>query len=306
MTRFSSIDLSKLPAPDVITVPEFDALLAEAEAAVIAAMPEAATTITLESEPARKVLRVCTYLRALDRAEFNDNARACMLPTATGTNLDNLAAFWGVARLVVQVGDDTVDPPIAEILESDEALRARTQLSLEGHTTAGSRGAYTFWALSASGLVRDVKVQGDGEDGLDPGEVRVTVLSFEADGTASPALLSTVEAALNGEEVRPLCDRVIVQPATIVPYTIEAELTLLDGPDEASVLALAEARIADFTAAQNGLGRDVTRSGIFAALHVEGAVQNVTLAAPAADLVIGKTQAALCTAVTLTVGGRDV
>ena len=55
---------------------------------------------------------------------------------------------------------------------------------------------------------------------------------------------------------------------------------------------------------QHRIGRDVTRSGIFAALHRPG-VHNVDLTAPAADIVIDNVTAALCTAVTLTDGGVD-
>ncbi|MGZ9909893.1 baseplate assembly protein, partial [Escherichia coli] len=52
------------------------------------------------------------------------------------------------------------------------------------------------------------------------------------------------------------------------------------------------------------LGRDIRRSAIFAALHVEG-VQRVELASPLADVVLNKTQAASCTEWSVTNGGTD-
>jgi phage-related baseplate assembly protein len=50
------------------------------------------------------------------------------------------------------------------------------------------------------------------------------------------------------------------------------------------------------------LGRDITLSGIYHALHQDG-VQNVTLTQPTADIVADWGQAARCTAITLTNGG---
>ena len=301
MSGFDVINLAKLPAPAVIQTPSFEELLAEMKARAIEEMPELEAYLDLESEPATKLLEVCAYFRVLDRAEFNDGARANMLALATGTDLENLAAFWGVERLTVQVGDDTIDPAIPEILESDAALRSRTQLSLEGHTTAGSRGAYTFHALSADGTVKDVDVASP-----TPGEVAVTVLGHDGDGAPGAALLQTVTDALNHEDVRPLTDLVTVAGATILDYSIEAELTLYNGPDAALVLAAAEAAITAYVTDHHQLGHDIKLSGIYAALHQPG-VQGVDLIAPIADIAVASTEAAHCAAAPIiTVGGRDV
>ncbi|MEX0319448.1 MAG: baseplate J/gp47 family protein [Ruegeria sp.] len=302
MSGFSAIDLSKLQASEVIQTVEYVALLAEMKAEAVRLMPELDPFLSLESEPASKILRVCAYFRMLDRLEFNDNAKALMLAKATGGSLDQLAAFWGVERLTVQAADDTVSPPIPEIRESDEAFRQRTQLSLEGHTTAGPRGSYIFWALSASGEVKDVSVERPV-----PGQVVVTVLSHADDGTPSSGLLNTVETALNDEDIRPLCDTVVVQAVTVVPYEVEAVLTLYEGPGEAEVLAAAEAALEAYIEAHHRIGHDITLSGLFAALHQPG-VQNVQISKPVADVVIGSAEAAFCMAdsIAVTVGGRDV
>ncbi|ECB5046041.1 baseplate assembly protein, partial [Salmonella enterica subsp. enterica serovar Teshie] len=55
---------------------------------------------------------------------------------------------------------------------------------------------------------------------------------------------------------------------------------------------------------QTRLGRDIRRSAIYAALHVEG-VQRVELASPLEDVVLDKTQAASCTEWSITNGGTD-
>jgi len=74
--------------------------------------------------------------------------------------------------------------------------------------------------------------------------------------------------------------------------------------DSQVVLAEARSRLDRYIAESHRLGRDVTRSGLFAALHAEG-VQRVEISSPAADVVVDRTQATYCTAVTLTHGGND-
>ncbi|WP_039017337.1 baseplate assembly protein [Halocynthiibacter namhaensis] len=299
MSRFSQVDLSKLPAPDIIKPAAYEVLLADMKLEAIQAMPELAPFLALESEPVSKLLRVCAWFRFLDRLEFNDDARGCMLALATGPNLDGLAAFWGVERLIIQAGDDQVDPPIPEILEDDAALRARTQLSLEGHTSAGTIGAYIFHAISADGAVKDAAVSRPA-----PGEVEVAVLAHGGDGTPSAALLALVVDVL--DETRPLCDLVTVKAASITLYSIEAVLTLMPGADSAQILAAAQAEVAEFIAVHHNLGHDITRAGLTAALFRPG-VQNIDLIVPAVDLVIAPDEAAFCGAAPiLTVGGFNV
>lgn len=297
MTRFAKIDLSKLPAPAVIETPDFATLLAEMKARAVELMPALADVLELESEPATQVLRVCAYFRMLDRLEFNDGVRATQLAHATGTDLDHLAAFWGVARLTIQEADAEAVPPVPEVLESDEDLRLRTQLSLEAHTSAGSVGAYLFHALSAHADVKDASVVSP-----TPGDVIVSVLSRQGDGTPAQAVLDAVTAALTPEDVRPLTDFPVVEAPEIVTFTVEAELTLYAGPDPAAVEAAVDAALAAYLDQHHALGRDITRAGLFAALMQPG-VQNVALTQPAADIVIGPGQAAWCTADAISIGG---
>ena len=140
-----------------------------------------------------------------------------------------------------------------------------------------------------------------------PGEVVVTVLSHDGDGTPSNTLLNTVNAALNDEDVRPLTDHVTVQAATIIPYQVEASLILYDGPDASAVEAAAEVALASYIETHHRLGHDITLSGLHAALHQPG-VQNVLIAQPAADIIVGPAEAAFCAAdaLAVSVGGRDV
>lgn len=299
MSGYSAIDLSLLPVPDVVETLDYEVILAAMKADLAARAPEVAAVLALESEPLVKLLEVCAYREVLIRARVNDAAQAVTLARATGTDLDNLAALFGVARLVINPGDPLAVPPVAPTLESDADLRRRAQLALEGFSTAGPEGAYVFHALSADGDVLDVSATSPSA-----GDVLVTVLSRTGSGTAPAPLLATVQAALNADDVRPLCDNVVVQSAAIVSYAITATLYFYPGPDSAVVMAAAQAAATAYAAAQHRIGRDVTISGLHAALHQPG-VQRVVLTSPSAALTIGSAQASWCTAITLINGGVD-
>lgn len=300
MSTENIIDMSALPAPDVVETLSFDALLAQYKARLLEIYPAAAAVIGLESDPIVKLLEAAAYRETVLRARVNDAAAACMLAYATGADLDNIAALFGVTRLVVDPGDPEALPPVPATYESDARLRLRTQMSLEGTTVAGSVGAYTFHAITASGRVADVAI-----DSPTPGTVRVTVLSIDNEGIADAELLGLVGDYLTEEERRPLTDTVVVQAATLVDYSVMATLHLYPGPSAATVLAAARAALDVYIAAAVKLGHDISRSGIFAALHQPG-VRTVTLDVPAVDVVIAPTQAGRCTAITLTEGARDV
>lgn len=69
-------------------------------------------------------------------------------------------------------------------------------------------------------------------------------------------------------------------------------------------MSAATAALAAYLDSVRKIGHDITRSGIFAALHQPG-VQRVQLTAPAADITINTLSAGYCTAITLTDGGTD-
>jgi len=318
MSEFSQIDLAQLAAPDIVEPLNFEAILA----AMLADLQARDSTFTalVESDPAYKILEVAAYRELIIRQRVNDAARGVMLATATGVNLDHLAANFNVERLLITPADDDAIPPIPAVYESDAAFRARVQLAFEGLSTAGPSGSYIFHGLSADGDVKDIAVDAvefhmDGDTIVidhdaalaspEPGRVAVTVLSRSGDGTADAGLLALVDAAVNNESVRPLTDRVTVRSAVIVNYAVTATLYFYDGPSSAAVMAAAETALDVYIDAQKRIGYDITRSGIFAALHQPG-VQNVTLASPAADVVIDTHEAGYCTAVTLTDGGLGV
>lgn len=299
-----TIDLSQLPPPVVVEPLDFETLFNERKEAFIALYPEdeqdvIRRTLSLESEPITMLLEENCYRELLLRQRVNEAARAVMVAYSVGSDLDQLAANFNVERLTITPEDDSVVPPVPAVMESDADLRVRTPQAFEGLSVAGPTAAYEFFGLSADGRVADVSAVSP-----TPACVTISVLSREGDGTASQELIDIVASALNGEEVRPVADRVTVQAAEIVPYEIDATLYIYPGPESEPIRQASEQKLQTYIADQRRLGRDIRLSAIYAALHVEG-VQRVELAQPLADMVLNDSQASNCTGYTITVGGYD-
>ena len=333
---FTAVDLSKLPAPQAVEQLDYEAILADMSQDFQQRMNALGKTFTalLESDPAFKNMEVAAYRETLVRQRANEEVMAVMLAYAQGGDLDQIGANFGVERLVMVPADPEAIPPVDAVMEADDDFRRRIQLSFEGFSTAGTVGSYIFHALGADADVLDVGVDSPEFDryapqeevqvpegfpenlvmlvstydaGLEkpmPGDVVISVLSRSGNGVPAPELLDAVENTLSDETVRPLTDHVIVQGTEVVEYTVSAKLTVYSGPDAGVVLRTAQNALDAYTEKMHRIGLDVTRSGLYAALHQEG-VQNVDLVLPAEDIVIGKRQASYCTGTDITIAGVD-
>jgi phage-related baseplate assembly protein len=298
---YTAVDLSTLAPPQIIEELDFDTIFADMLADLIARSAASDNTFTalVESDPAYKILQVAAYREVLLRQRVNEAAQALLLAYAVDEDLDQYGAGLDVPRLTITPADDTTVPPTPAVMESNTAYRARIQQSFEGFSSAGPVGAYQFYALSADGQVLDVSVTTP-----TPGTVLVTILSANGDGGADSdpdgKLITAVTAALTAEDVRPLCDTVIVQFAQILPYSVNATLDIYASVDQDAVLAIAQAAVTDYAASCHRCGRAPTLAGIYAALFVTG-VQNVVLHAPGiqADMAATPSQASWCTGITL-------
>lgn len=290
MSRAAPIDLTRLPPPDVIETLDFETILDALKDKMIAAAPEFEDVLQLESEPAVKILQSVAYEIMNLRGRGNDLGRARMIALATGADLDNIAANYGVERLVITAAQPNATPPVPAVYETDDALRYRAQLSIESWTNAGTQASYAYHALSASGLVRDVAIIGSAAAGL----VHVIVLSHDNDGVPAEALLDAVTAAISLPTVRALNDTIQVDAATMTDFTVEAEVELAAEPGMDEVLASVDAAVSAYLDRSFRVGQVVRRSALLAALHRDG-VEAVTLTSPAADVDPGPTGAARCT-----------
>lgn len=292
----STVDLSQLPAPRVLESLDFEGVYDDELLRFREYMGDKWDAL-LESDPITKLLELGAYRKLQNRGRVNDAAKALLLAYAGGSDLDQLAANVSLRRLVVQAEDLNAVPPVEEVLEADDALRERVQLVYEGLTTAGPRNSYILHARNASGQVADATAESPA-----PAEVVVTVLALEGDGTAPPELLDTVELQLSEDDVRPLADRVTVQGAEILRYSIEAVVYMVGtGPENEAILAECRRRLNGWINPRRRLGLKIARSGIDAQLHI-GGVQAVELIGWV-DISPTKAQAAWCEGVVVTRGG---
>lgn len=273
-------DLSSLPHPSVIEALSFEAIFGELQADFQSRYPQ--YSALLASDPAIKLLEVAAYREVLLRNRINAAAKASLLAFATGSDLDHLAAFYGVTRLAG---------------EMDEALRARTRQRIVGFANAGGAAHYRYWALSSSPEVADVEV-----DSPEPGRVRISVLAKGEGDTVPLAVLDAVKAVVLRDDIRVLTDTVDVVPAELLLVIVQARIWLYpDAPLE--TLSAIRAVFASAMAGSAGLGWDLTRSWIIAQLQRAG-VHKVELLSPTSDITVVANQAVRLTTLYLEFAGR--
>lgn len=301
MNSFAAIDLSQLPPPQIVEQIDFELILAERRAYMISLWPveeqaQIAARLAKDSEPLTKLLQENAYRETVWRQRVNEASLANLLATARGTDLEQLAGNFNVKKLVIQEGNPSAVPPVAQLMESDESLRERAQMAWEGLSTAGPRNSYIFHARAADGRVADATAESPS-----PAVAVVTVQSLLGDGTAPAELLAVVNAYLSDDDRRPVADRLTVQGAQILNYQVRAKLYLLSsGPESEPILAAAQQRLLAYVHQRRRLGMEVSESALHAALHVEG-VRKVELEGWV-DIVATKAQAPYCTGITLSRG----
>ena len=279
MTTLS--DLASLPTPAVIEPLSFETIFSELQTEFQSRYPD--YSALLASDPAVKLLEVAAYREVLLRNRINAAAKASLLAFATGSDLDHLAAFYGVTRL---------------LNENDEALRLRTRQRIIGFANAGGAAHYRYWALSASPDVADVEV-----DSPEPGRVRISVLAKGEADTVPDAVLDAVRAVVLRDDIRVLTDTVEVVAAELIPVTVISRIWLYPDTPMAAFEAIVP-RFKDALAAQSGLGWDLTPSWVIGELQRPG-VHKVELLSPTVDIRANANQAVRLMNLNLEFAGRD-
>ncbi|ECH9261670.1 baseplate assembly protein [Salmonella enterica subsp. enterica] len=289
------IDLSGIPVPDAVEVPDTIQLVTD----ILARYRELdkAFTALVESDPAYKWGEALALRVALVRQQVNDAIRAVLLASAKRADLDQVGASLEVQRLVITPADDTTVPPTPAVYEDDDAFRERIQLSWARLSTAGAKNAYHYFARGADADVLDVRAYGPETHAVE-GRVYLYVLSRTGDGVAPQSLLDKVAAAVNDDEIRPLTDFVSVRSADIVPYDVVADIYIPYGLDGALVMKNAREALEAYTDSVHRIGTIAAHSGIDGALHQPGVI-TVDLKSPAADVLTAMGQATWCRSVTL-------
>ena len=179
----TAVDLSRLPPPDIVEPVNYEAVLAQMTARMQALVPgfDALTS----ADPAIKVLEIAAYEKTILFQRVNDAARATMVGYARGADLDNLAALFGLTRLLIEEADEALGTPA--VYEDDDRLRRRVLLAPDSFSVAGPATAYVFHALSAEASLVDAAASSP-----EPGEVVVALLGSEGDGTVAADIVEAV------------------------------------------------------------------------------------------------------------------
>ena len=168
------------------------------------------------------------------------------LPEQIDRLVDPLSYIQSVANTTLSEGGADV--------EDKEHYRDRIHLAPEAYSNAGSRGAYEFWAKSASSLIVDV-----GVDSPSPGVVNLYPL-LEGGEIPGEEMLEKVLAKCNDDTVRPMTDDVYALSPEVASYELHATW-YLDRANATSALAIETAvnkAAADWVLWQKSkLGRDI-------------------------------------------------
>ncbi|MDR3353218.1 MAG: baseplate J/gp47 family protein [Zoogloeaceae bacterium] len=277
-----AIDLALLPPPDIIESLDFERIYAARKAHFLSLYPEDeretfASRLEIEGEPIVIVLQEIAYAELILRARINDAARSNLLAFATGGDLDQLAAFYGLTRMAN---------------ETDARFRKRVGVQIAAIAGNGTRERYVSVALVAHPSVIDAAVLS-----RQPGVVDVAlwIADLPADAPLPPntewpaanvahhaAVAAVVEAAL--DQHRMLGVPLVVYEAAPCAVDVLA-VVVREATAPVTLTADLSERLPALIAEHAQLGRDVARSRILSWLHVAG-VSRVELITPNTDLII--------------------
>lgn len=235
-------------------------------------------------DPAIIQLETSALDETLLRQDINEVARARLLAFAEGSDLDHLAAFYDVSRLLD---------------ESDDRLKKRVILAIQGRSTGGTEARYKFIAMTADLRVSDAIVYTVGRSPV----IYIAIFSTSVDGVTSADLIEAVDAALQAADARMINDTVVVRTAVRTVINIAADVWLL--PDASlDVLAAAKMALVSAWAATQAMGRDFAQSWWTARLMIDGIHRLVPLT-PVGDITVPPDEAVALGTITLNYRGRD-
>lgn len=203
--------------------------------------------------------------------------------------------------LVQAANSDTTTGGAVE--ETDEQLRERIRLAPSQFSTAGSVGAYRFWALTAHPSIVDVGVP---KIPSTPGEVDVYPLIDSGEVTPTE-ILDAVRDILTADKIRPTSDTVVVQSPTRIEYALDIQLILFSDAIQADV----EAKVQDNAdiyvfEKRRKLGRDIKETQVISALMegLKDSIYDVVLLG-FVDIIVNDNSFAFCTGITITTTGTN-
>lgn len=206
-----------------------------------------------------------------------DVPAACTVSGAVGNDLPEgkLSKMVDPIPYMASVSNVTVTAGGAET-ESDEHLAERVYLFPGSYSTAGPEASYQYHAKKFNANVGDVVVVSEQAAGT------VDLYFLMADGTTPPEeMITGMEEYLRDNNIRPMTDLVRVAAPEEVEYSIDLAY-YINRSDSSRAVAIQEAvtaAVANYTAWQRAIGRDINPSKLAEMVMAAGA-KRVEVTAP--------------------------
>ncbi len=238
-------------------------------------------------------LSVAAASKVEDLEFINVGTRQNFLSTATGEFLDLIGEIKNVTRLVLVEADPTANPPVAQVLETDDAFRQRIKEAVPDNASTAEKYEFLTKGYSA-----DIESALAFKPNKNSNTVNIAIKTVSNNGIASPEFLAEVQEYMSARSRRAIGDDIVVVNATAIPVNVTGTITLLTGSpstafdDLPTILGTAIEQI-------NDLGRNVTVSWLTKILNTDD-VYSVELTAPTEDVIVGEREFAILGTVDLT------
>ncbi|PSM51363.1 phage baseplate assembly protein J [Campylobacter blaseri] len=149
------VDLKSLPFPKVIEELKYDELLNNIKTLFIGYLNNEEIKL-LESDRFSALLETLAYRELILRARINSSVKAMLLPYATGSDLDNVVAIYGINRLSGAKPTANFEFSLSQISNNDTIIPKGTILS-DGDTltaTLNENVVISAGELKAQGLAK--------------------------------------------------------------------------------------------------------------------------------------------------------
>ena len=153
-------------------------------------------------------------------------------------------------------------------IESDDDYRERIRLAPESYSNAGSFGAYYFWTLAFSTLIKDAFIISE-----NPGEVDIYPILDNGE-IPNAQFLSDLQTFLSADKIRPLTDLVLCKAPEVAFYDINFTFWIAksDSISEVAIIDVVHSAVDDFAIWQrSALGRDINQSELIKKIRNAGA-----------------------------------
>lgn len=246
------------------------------------------------------------YFNTLDYAEIPSGSRY--------VDVEVQAEMAGTESNGIQPGDIGIlvdpHPYVGEVtnttestggldIEDDDDYTERIYLSPSKYSSAGPRDAYEYYTKEWRSDIKDVQIVSPS-----PSVVEIYAV-FESGKLLNETERNDLQAYINGESKRPLCDQVICAEPEEIPYKIGLTYWIASSDKQSAGIIreqVSEA-VEDYKTWQRKLGRDINPTELIAQIRQAGA-KRVRVSAPL-DTIISKTQIPACTEETVIYGGIE-